>query len=84
VRRTLIYLAVLGALAAMAGCQTTPQVTIPVAVPCVVRVPPAPAWATDSITPTSTRFERVRALLAEREQARGYIGELVAAAASCQ
>jgi hypothetical protein len=84
-KRTLIYLAVLGAIASMSACGSLPREGhIPVPVPCVVELPAPPAWATDKLTPASTRFERVRALLAEREQARGYITELEAAAASCR
>lgn len=70
---------------AMSACTTAPRtVEVPVPVPCHVTLPITPDWATDKLGSASTRFERVRALLVEREQARGYITELTAAATSCQ
>lgn len=70
---------------ALSACSTVPRtVEVPVPVPCHVTLPMAPEWATDKLTGASSRFERVRALLVEREQARGHITELRAAAAGCQ
>jgi hypothetical protein len=55
----------------MAACNTLPDVVrVPVPIPCTVELRALPEWATDKLTSTSSRFERVRALLAEREQAR--------------
>lgn len=70
----------------LTGCATAPpaRVEIPVPVMCRVEMPASPAWATESLAPDAGIWDQVKALLAEREQAAGYIAELRAAASSCQ
>lgn len=69
----------------LAGCNTLPQrVEVPVPVPCRVTVPTKPVWATDTLPPGAGLYERVRALLAERQQRIGYETELEAATKACQ
>ena len=78
-------LSLVGALA-LAGCAATaPQkVEVPVPIPCHVKVPDRPVWATDTLPPGAGLYDKVKALLAERLQRISYETELEAAAKSCQ
>lgn len=82
-----------GMLVALAGCGARPvaepeprvvRVEVPVQVPCRVKEPAVPAWAADGLRREDALEVKVRALLAERRQAKGYITELQAAITSCQ
>ncbi|RAU39240.1 hypothetical protein [Pseudomonas sp. RIT411] len=82
-----------GVLVALAGCGAQPvvepeprvvRVEVPVQVPCRVKEPTVPVWAADGLRREDGLEVKVRALLAERRQAKGYIKELEAAAISCQ
>lgn len=57
---------------------------MPVQVPCRVKAPAVPAWATEGLRKGGSLEAKVRALLAKRRQAKGYITELQAAITSCQ
>ncbi|QEU06357.1 hypothetical protein [Pseudomonas oryzihabitans] len=76
-----------------AGCAGQPvaepeprvvRVEVPVQVPCRVKAPAMPAWAAEGLRREDSLEVKVRALLAERRQAKGYITELQAAVTSCQ
>lgn len=76
---------------ALAGCagQVEPEprtvrVEVPVAVPCLVPAVEVPAWATASLQKGDSLQTKVRALLAELEQRKGYEVQLLAAVRSCQ
>ncbi|WP_347884108.1 hypothetical protein [Pseudomonas aestiva] len=82
-----------GVLVALAGCGAQPvvepeprvvRVEVPVQVPCRVKEPAVPAWAADGLRREDSLEVKVRALLAERRQAKGYIRELQAAGVACQ
>ncbi|WP_288477210.1 hypothetical protein [uncultured Pseudomonas sp.] len=84
---------IVGVLAALTGCAGQPvaepeprvvRVDVPVQVPCRVKEPAVPAWAADGLRREDALEVKVRALLAERRQAKGYITELQAAITSCQ
>lgn len=84
---------IVGMVAALAGCTGRPvaepeprvvRVEVPVQVPCRVKEPAVPAWAADGLRREDALEVKVRALLAERRQAKGYITELQAAITSCQ
>ena len=81
------------AIAALAGCTGAPQaepqprvvrVEVPVAVPCRTKEVPVPPWAAAALRKSDSLEVKVRALLAERRQARGYIRELLAANQACR
>jgi len=83
------------ALAMLAGCAAQPfaepepeprvvRVEVPVQVPCRVKAPAVPAWAAAGLRKEDSLEVKVRALLAERRQAKGYITELQAAVLACQ
>lgn len=78
----------------LAGCAGQPvpepepeprvvRVEVPVQVPCRVKEPAVPAWAADGLRRQDSLEVKVRALLAERRQAKGYIRELQAAVRAC-
>lgn len=71
--------------ALLAGCATKvpDEVLVPVATKCDATMPPVPAWATKTLTPESGIYDQVKALLAERQQALGYLDELRSALAEC-
>jgi hypothetical protein len=76
---------------ALAGCagQVAPEprtvrVEVPVAVPCRALAVEVPTWATASLQKDDSLQTKVRALLAELEQRKGYEVQLVAAVRSCQ
>lgn len=84
---------IVGMLVALAGCAGQPvaepeprvvRVEVPIPVPCRVKEPAVPAWAADGLRREDSLEVKVRALLAERRQAKGFIRELQAALASCQ
>lgn len=69
---------------AIAGCAGKPpvRVEIPVPVPCITADIPEPVYPT--VDPDTGLFERVQALLAERELRKGYEEQLKAAVAGCK
>lgn len=76
---------------ALAGCagQAEPEprtvrVEVPVAVPCRAPAVEVPSWATASLEKGDSLQTKVRALLAELEQRKGYEVQLVASVRSCQ
>lgn len=76
---------------ALAGCagQVEPEprtvrVEVPVAVPCRSPAVEVPTWATASLQKGDGLQTKVRALLAELEQRKGYEAQLVAAVRACQ
>lgn len=76
---------------ALAGCagQVEPEprtvrVEVPVAVPCRAPAVEVPTWATASLQKGDSLQTKVRALLAELEQRKGYEVGLMAALAACQ
>ena len=76
---------------ALAGCagQVEPEprtvrVEVPVAVPCRAPAVEVPTWATASLQKGDSLQTKVRALLAELEQRKGYQTQLVAALNACQ
>lgn len=86
--RRVLLLGVL-ALAGCAGQVKEPEprivrVEVPVVVPCRTEEVAVPAWAADGLRRGDSLEVKVRALLAERLQARGYIRELVAANQACR
>lgn len=76
---------------ALAGCagQVEPEprtvrVEVPVAVPCRAPAVEVPTWATALLQKGDSLQTKVRALLAELEQRKGYEVQLRAAVQSCQ
>ena len=76
---------------ALAGCagQVEPEprtvrVEVPVAVPCRAPAVEMPTWATASLQKDDSLQTKVRALLAELEQRKGYEVQLVAAVRACR
>lgn len=76
---------------ALAGCAgrlepepRTVRVEVPVSVPCRVPAVEMPTWATASLQKGDSLQTKVRALLAELEQRKGYEVQLVAAVQACQ
>ncbi|TLP71332.1 hypothetical protein FEA48_21150 [Pseudomonas nitroreducens] len=76
---------------ALAGCagQVKPEprtvrVEVPVAVPCRAPAVEVPTWATASLQKGDSLQTKVRALLAELEQRKGYELQLVAAVKACR
>lgn len=86
----MIRLAVLLALASLAGCAAPPSVqNVKVAVPvaCKAEMPTRPAMPTDSVTiepPKTFLFRFTRAAAAEIELREAYEQRLAAALKSCQ
>ncbi|WP_236225394.1 hypothetical protein [Pseudomonas pseudonitroreducens] len=77
--------------AALAGCagQAEPEphtvrVEVPVAVPCRAPAVEVPTWATASLQKGDSLQTKVRALLAELEQRKGYEVQLRAGLESCR
>jgi len=82
---------VMGMLVALAGCAAqqqaeprTVRVEVPVAIPCRAPAVQEPTWATASLRKGDSLQTKVRALLAELEQRKGYEAQLLAAVQSCQ
>lgn len=76
---------------ALAGCagQVEPEprtvrVEVPVAVPCRTPAVEVPTWATASLQKGDSLQTKVRALLAELEQRKGYELQLLAAGGACR
>ena len=76
---------------ALAGCagQVRPEprtvrVEVPVSVPCRAPAVEEPTWATASLQKGDSLQTKVRALLAELEQRKGYEVQLRAALEACQ
>ncbi|MFV3334944.1 hypothetical protein ACNFIA_28790 [Pseudomonas sp. NY15437] len=76
---------------ALAGCagQVEPEprtvrVEVPVLVPCRAPAVEVPIWATASLQKGDSLQTKVRALLAELEQRKGYEVQLLAAMQTCQ
>ncbi|KSQ38292.1 hypothetical protein ACXR8V_10655 [Pseudomonas aeruginosa] len=76
---------------ALAGCagKVEPEprmvrVEVPVAVPCRVPTVEIPFWATAGLKKSDDLQTKVRALLAEIHQRRGYEAKLLAAYAACR
>lgn len=86
----MIRLAVITAVALLAGCAASPpvpvvqEVRIPVPVPCTVDVPERPVWAVDALPIGSGIWDQMRALRQERHQRQAYEIELEAAVRACQ
>ncbi|MBV5701750.1 hypothetical protein ACIUXA_08930 [Pseudomonas aeruginosa] len=75
---------------ALAGCAgrvepepRTVRVEVPVAVPCRVPAVEVPAWATAGLKKSDDIQTKVRALLAELQQRKGYEVQLRAAVQAC-
>lgn len=84
---------VVGVLFVLAGCAGQPvadpeprvvRVEVPIQVPCRVKAPEVPAWATAGLRKEDGIQVKVRALLAERRQRIGYERMLEAAVTKCQ
>ena len=84
---------IVGMVVALAGCGSRPaaepeprvvRVEVPVQIPCRVKEPAVPAWAAEGLRKEDSLEVKVRALLAERRQAKGYIREMQAAVLACQ
>ncbi len=76
---------------ALAGCagQVEPEprtvrIEVPVAVPCRAPAVEVPNWATASLQKGDSLQTKVRALLAELEQRKGYEVQLLAALNACR
>ncbi|ELK4757848.1 TPA: hypothetical protein ACHSDM_000005 [Pseudomonas aeruginosa] len=76
---------------ALAGCaaQVNPEprivrVEVPVAVPCRAPAVEVPPWATASLQKGDSLQTKVRALLAELEQRKGYEAQLLAGIEACR
>lgn len=72
------------------GCATTKieyvpfEVQVPIPVPCAAEVPAAPAWETERLKASDTLDEKVKALLAERQQRAAHEAKLRAATEGCR
>lgn len=71
----------------LSACSFIPQkikeVQVPVAIPCKITPPNKPDFAVDNLGINEDIFNQVKALLAEREQRKGYELELEAAIKAC-
>lgn len=82
----------LGLVIALAGCagqvnEPEPRIVrveVPVAVPCRTDPVAVPPWAAAGLKKTDSLEVKVRALLAERRQRKGYERELLAANEACR
>ena len=81
-----------GVVFALAGCagqveEPEPRIVrveVPVQVPCRTDPVAVPAWAAAGLSQSDSLEVKVRALLAERRQRRGYERELLAATEACR
>lgn len=64
------------------GCSSVPQVQVQV--PCKTKEIKRPVFATETLTKDSSLFDKVKALLAEREQRIAYELELEASIEGCK
>lgn len=75
---------------ALVGCASQPvryepvEVKVPMRVPCDVDTPVQPAWVVGLVPREADVYVQMRALLADRELAKGYMGELEVALAACK
>lgn len=75
---------------ALVGCASKPvryetvEVKVPVRVPCDVESPAQPGWVAGLVPREADVYVQMRALLADRELAKGYMGELEVALAACK
>lgn len=60
------------------------RVEIPISVPCKAEIPEVPIFNFDSLTVDKDIFEKIKALLADRELQKSYSTELLAALKSCK
>lgn len=60
------------------------EVPVVVREKCAVEVPAQPAWQVEAIAPGTTAFDKSKALLAENEQRRDYINQILAASKKCE
>lgn len=80
----------MGLVVVMAGCCTREpemsivRVDVPVLVPCKAQEIVPPPWAAVGLKKSDPLEVKVRALLAERRQRKGYEKELLAALVGCQ
>ena len=82
----------LGLVIALAGCagqvnEPEPRIVrveVPVAVPCRTDPVAVPAWSASGLRKEDSLEVKVRALLAERRQRKGYERELLAAKEACR
>lgn len=79
------------ALALLAGCATAPavqyvpyEVKVPVEVPCTAQPVAKPPWATEKLRKADTGDAKVKALLAEREERKGYEEKLEKSTEGCR
>lgn len=81
-----LQFAILCKLGVLAGCGTVlpERVEVPVPVSCVKARPERPTFATDQLKPGASVHEKTKAVLAERHQLRGYVGELEAVVTACE
>ena len=86
--KNLIFFAIFLALAGCAGKAPEPppvvRVEIPVPVPCKIKAVEVPAFAAEGLKKSDPLEVKVRALMAERRQRKGYEVLLLAAVAACQ
>lgn len=71
----------------LTSCVTQPEikeVKIPIPVKCTTPTPAEPTYYFDQLTKENTLFEKVRALLADRQLYLAYQTELKAALDSCK
>lgn len=73
----------------LAGCAQpvrieTVETKVPIMVPCVVKLPEEPKWASRELSGTSDIFTIVKTLWAELEQRAGYEAQVRAASAGCR
>lgn len=73
----------------LTGCSSGPprppiEVKVPVAVPCRVSLPMAPAFAVDALPLDANIEQQMKSLRAERRQRIGYERQLLAALVACR
>jgi hypothetical protein len=78
------------ALATLAGCASSPQITapkivkVPVSTPCLHDVPTEPAFATDAQILAGSGYQSIVDLRIDREARKDYEQQLRASMAGCQ
>lgn len=76
----------------LVGCKATPPqpvieyrtISVSVPVPCKVTIPHPPIWMTTYLRKEQSAEVKIRTVLAENDQRKGYIEELLKAARACQ
>lgn len=90
VKSKLLLIALVSVLASCATYEppavrvVTQQVEIPIAIPCIVDVPPPPLFGFETIQNTQSLYSKVQILLSDREMHIAYEIELLGALKSCQ